>query len=110
MGGSVGAVDGDLERSTDLTHAVVAESAESLDEHADGRALHRVEVDGAAPRNRVFTGLEYDLASQLANRRGARSDQRATQPRDGRVTGDHHHRAANGVGWLAPPDLSSHRL
>jgi len=41
-----------------------------LDEDADGHALDRVEVHGAAPRNRVLVRVEDDLAGETADRGG----------------------------------------
>src|SRR5436190_6887609 len=69
------AVDGDLERRADLTHAVVAESAESLEERSEGNALDGIEIDDRDERDRVVRRLEEDLGLDPADRGRARSDQ-----------------------------------
>jgi hypothetical protein len=51
------AFDGDVERCAYLSHTVVAESSESLDEDRDGHALHGVEVDRAPAGDRILVWL-----------------------------------------------------
>jgi hypothetical protein len=51
------AFDGDVERCAYLSHTVVAESSEPLDEDRDGHALHRVEVDRAPAGDRILVWL-----------------------------------------------------
>jgi hypothetical protein len=73
------AVDRDGQRRTDLAHPGVGESAESFDEHRERHTLDRIEVHRRTLWDGIVTGLENDLAGQRADRRGARSDERATQ-------------------------------
>jgi hypothetical protein len=84
--GSNGAVDGNLECRTDLTHPTSAEGSESFNENRDGDALDRVEVDGARPRDRIVTRLQDDLARQSPQGGGTRGYEGPMQARDGRVS------------------------
>jgi hypothetical protein len=70
------ACHGDFERVADLTHPLVAESAQALHERSERHALDRVEVDGRGPRYRILARLEQDLALDPTNRGRARADQR----------------------------------
>jgi hypothetical protein len=49
--------DGDVESVADLTHPVVAESADALDECPDRHALDRIKVNDRDARDRVFRRL-----------------------------------------------------
>jgi hypothetical protein len=51
------AFDGDVERCAYLSHSVVAEASESLNEDRDGHALHRVEVDRGPAGDRIVVWL-----------------------------------------------------
>jgi hypothetical protein len=42
---SAGAVDGNSESVTDLTHPRVAQPAEPVDQHGERHTLHRIEID-----------------------------------------------------------------
>jgi hypothetical protein len=101
------AVDRDLERLADLTHAVVAESAEALDQRPDRDALDRIEIDDRDERDRVVRRLEEDLGGDPTYRGRARPDQRPPQTRDRRVSREYDHRPAPDLWKLAPPDIAS---
>src|SRR4051794_32024926 len=60
--------DGDLERLTDLAHSLIAESAEALDQRADGDAFDRIEIDGRPPRDWILCRLEQHLARKATDR------------------------------------------
>jgi hypothetical protein len=68
------AVDSDLERFAELTHAVVAESAEALDQRPDRNALNRIEIDDRGERDWVSRRLEENLGRDAADGSRARSD------------------------------------
>src|SRR3954469_17110913 len=74
---SVFAIDRNLKCRADLPHALVADA---LDEHADRHALYRIEIGGAAARNRVVTGFENDFTGEAADDGGARPDERSAEP------------------------------
>ena len=61
-GGSSVASDGDGQGGTDLPHALIAETAETVNEDADGDAFHGVHVDGGLAWDGVLAGVEHDLA------------------------------------------------
>ena len=109
LGRSGFAGDGDLERGTDLTHPRVAESAQALDKRPERHALDRVEVDDRRKWDRVVAWLEQYLTRKPADCGRAWPDQCAMQPRNRRVTGKHHDRAAPDLRELAPPNLTSGR-
>src|SRR4051812_42739535 len=44
-------VDRDAQGIADLDHTTIGEPSEALDEHPDGDALHRIEVDRGAQRD-----------------------------------------------------------
>ena len=71
------AVDGDAERHADLAHARIRQSAESIDEHADGNALDRVQIDCGTERNGIVCGLEDHFAGKPADRRRTGRDERS---------------------------------
>jgi hypothetical protein len=56
------AVDCDRKSGTDLVHPRVTEPAEPLDQDTGRHALDGVEVDGGSAWDRIFTGLQHDLA------------------------------------------------
>src|SRR5688572_23522190 len=97
VGRSSLAVDCDSKSGTDLFHPRVTETAEPLDQETGRHALDRVEVDSGSARDRVFTGLQHDLAGQVADGRCARADQRAPKSRDRRVSGEDHDRSSTDV-------------
>jgi hypothetical protein len=101
--------DGDFKRSADLTHPVVAESAEAFNERSQRHTLYRVEVHGRPPRDRVIAWLEEDLARDPANSGRARPDQSAAQPWNRSVSGQHDDRPTSDLGELTPPHLASDR-
>lgn len=84
------AVDCDSKRGTDLFHPQVAETAEALDQNSGRHAFEGVEVDGGSTRDRIFAGLQHDFTLEVADGRGARSDQRASKSRDRDVSGEDH--------------------
>jgi hypothetical protein len=100
--------DGDLQGSADLTHPLVAESAEALDERPQRHALDRVEVDDPGPWNGVLARLEQHLTRDTTDPCRAGPDQRAKarnrQSRESTTTG-----RRPTPGKLTPPDLSSRR-
>jgi hypothetical protein len=49
--------DGDVERCAHLSHAVVAESSEPLNEDCDGHALDRVKVERGPARDWIAVWL-----------------------------------------------------
>ncbi len=98
---------GDLEGTADLTHSLIAEAAEALDEGSERNALDRVEVDDRPPGNGILARLEQYLAGNRTDRRGTRPDEGAAKARDGRVSREDHDWAPSGLGDLAPPDLAS---
>jgi len=51
------AFDGHVERSAYLSHPVVAESSEALNEHCDGHALDGVEVNRGSAGDWIVVGL-----------------------------------------------------
>jgi hypothetical protein len=55
--GSAVRFDGYVERCAHLSHAIVAESSETLYKDRDGHALDRVEVDRGSAGNRIVGGL-----------------------------------------------------
>ena len=91
-------IDGNRECVADRAHPFIAQAAESIHENSDGHALDRVEVDGADAWNRVDAGLEQHLAGQSSDGRGARGDQRPTQPRNGDIPTQHDDGPAADVG------------
>lgn len=101
--------DCDVQGSADLRHSDVADAPQSRDEHRDGHAFHRVEVDRAAAGHRVGAGLQHDLAGQSPHIRCARSDDGSSQTRDRGVPGKHQHRAAADLGQFRPPHLPARR-
>lgn len=76
------AVDSNLEGVTHLSHPLVAQSTEALDQDPDGDAFHGVEVGHASPRDGVLAGLEANLTCKSSDRRRARSHKGASKPRD----------------------------
>ena len=68
--------DRDLEGSADLSHPLIAESAEALDERSERHALDRIEVDDGGPRDGVLVRLEQHLTWDTADCGCARTDQR----------------------------------
>ena len=104
---SVGAVDGNSQSGTHLTHPRVAEPAQPVDQYGERHALHRVEVDRRATRNRVVTRLEDDFALEPTNGCGAWCDQRSSMSREHGVTREHNDRPTADLDQLAPPDLPS---
>jgi hypothetical protein len=101
--------DGDLQGSANLTHPLVAESAEALDERPQRHALDRVEVDDRGQWNGVLARLEQHLTRDTTDPRRAGSDHRASKARNRDVSREHHDRPAPDTGKLTPPDLSSRR-
>jgi hypothetical protein len=83
--------DGDLQGSADLTHPLVAESAEALDERPQRHALDRIEVDDRGPWNGVLARLEQHLTRDTTDPCRAGPDQRAKarnrQSRESTTTG-----------------------
>ena len=67
---------GDLEGRADLTHAVVAEPAEALDQGPNRHALYRIEVHDRASRNGILARLEQHLARDPTDGRSAWPDER----------------------------------
>lgn len=106
---SASTVDGDFERFADLVHAVVAESAQALDQRSNRDALDRVEIDDRNEWDRVVWRLEEDLGRNVADRGRARPDQGTPQARDRGVSREHDHRPAPDLRELAPPDITSRR-
>jgi hypothetical protein len=104
------AVDRDGERPADLLHALVTQATQPIDEHTDGNALDRVEVDRAHLGYRIGARFEQHLARQLADGRRARRDKGAPETRDRDVSAQHHDRSTADVWQLAPPHLTSTRL
>lgn len=88
----------DRERVADLTHPVVADSAQALDERRDRHALGAIEVDHRQARDRVLGRLEEYLARDPADRGRARPDQCAPQTRNRRVPGEDDDRPADELG------------
>jgi hypothetical protein len=86
---STSAVHSDLKRCTELAHPVVAESSEALNKNRDGDALNRVEVDSGTAGDWIIARFQHDLAGQSADRGRTGSDERASQPWNGRVTREH---------------------
>lgn len=107
MRSSALAVDGDVERFADLTHTLIAESAQALDQRSDRNALDRIEVDDRDDWDRVVRRFEEDLGRDVADRGCARPDQGAPQPRNRRVSGEYDHRPAPDLWKFAPPDITS---
>src|SRR4051812_13283359 len=103
------AVDGDLERLTDLTHLAVGEPTQPFDEDAQGDALHRIEIHSTSPWHRILVRLQDDLARQVANGRCAWRDEGAAQPRNRSVPRQHYDRAAADLWQLAPPHFAACR-
>ena len=68
------AVHGDSECPADLLHALHVEDADSLDQYADRHTLDRVKIHRAPAPDRVFTGLQDDLAHEAADCRRAWSN------------------------------------
>lgn len=95
--------------TADLAHAIVAESAEAMDEPPHRDALDRIEVDRRSLRYRVIAGFEDHLARQAADRRRARSNQGPPQSRNRGVARQHDDRTATSVRNLTPPHLASRR-
>src|SRR5271156_2862578 len=104
---SIGTVDGYFERSTNLTHPLVAETPEAFHENGSRGTFDRVKVDRGPPRNRIITGFEHHLARQPADRRGTWGDQSAAEPWNRGVTRQHHDGTSTNLRKLAPPHLAS---
>jgi len=103
------AVDGHVKSGADVVHSHRAQRAEPFDEDRDRNALHRVEVRHASTGDGVVAGLEQDLARQIADRRGARSDQRSPEPGNGSIARKHHDWPSSDVRWFAPPHFAAPR-
>lgn len=103
------AVGGHVERPADLSHPRTAERADSFDEHSNRDRLHRVQVHRGATVDRIVVGFEDDLTWQTSDVRGARRNERTTQPRDGGVTREHNHRSATDLWWFTPPEFATLR-
>ena len=101
------AIDGDLKSGTDLTHALVGQAAEPLDQDIHRHTLDGVQVDGATPRYWVLVGFQYYLAGQASDRGRTGPDQRPSHPRDGGVAGQNHHGTTADVGQHAPPHVAT---
>lgn len=106
---SASTVDGDFEGFADLVHAVVAESAQALDQRSNRDALDRVEIDDRNKWDWVVWRLEEDLGRDVADRGRARPDQGTPQARDRGVSREHDHGPAPDLRELAPPDITSRR-
>lgn len=108
-GRSALAVHCDRQSGTNLFHSQVAQAAEPLHENAGRHALDGVQVDGGSARHRIFAGIQHDFARQVANGRGARSDQRAPKSWDGCVSGEDHDGSPADVRELTPPEFATRR-
>ena len=104
------AVDGDRECVAHLPHPFVAEPSETVDEHAERHALHRVEVYRTELRNGIHLRLEHHLARQVADRRRTRGNEGSTEAGDRHVATEHDDGPAADVGQLTPPQLPPTRL
>lgn len=103
-------VHGDRQRSTDIPHSLVAQAAESINEHSDGHTLDRVEVDGAPPRDWITARLEQYLTRQASDGRGARGDKGSPEAWNGSVAAQHQYRPTADLRQLAPPQFAPVRL
>jgi len=102
---SVGAVDRDLEGRTDVPHTGFGQPAQPAHEDCDRDALDRVQVDRRTPRDGIVNGFEDNLAGEPSDRCCAGSDERASEPWDRAVTGQHDDGASTDLHQLAPPHL-----
>jgi len=84
--GSVEAVDRHSHSVADSTHAIVAQTAETLCECSDRDALDRIEIHSRTQRDWIIVRLEDDLAVEATNGRCTRSDQSTSEPGDGNIT------------------------
>lgn len=100
------AIDGHFKSSAYLTHPLVGQAAEPLDQETHRHALDGVQVDGAAARYWVVVRLEHHFAGQPSDRGRTRPDQRPSQPRDRGVARQNRYGATPDVGQLAPPHLA----
>jgi hypothetical protein len=101
--------DGDLEGFADLQHPLVAEAAETLDQRRQRDALERIEIDDRCAWHGIVARLQQHLAWNAADRRRARSDQRASKARNRRVSREHDYRTSTDLRELTPPDFSPSR-
>ena len=97
------AVDGNLQRPADLSHPHAAQCADPFDQHGGRHRLDRVQIDGTAATDRIFTGVENDLTRQTSDRgrtraTSARRSRGMAASRDTTTTGrrpisggSHHH-------------------
>ena len=84
-GGSAAAVNRDFERPAKLPHPDVGNPPEPFSEHAEGDALDRIQVDDAVPWDGILAWFEHNLTGQATDGRGARSDDRPPEARNGGV-------------------------
>ena len=90
----------------DLTHTPIAETSNPLHQDRNRNTLDRIKVDSATATDRIIPWLEHHFASEVANRRCARRNQRSSQPRNGRIARKHHHRSSLYFWQLAPPEFA----
>jgi hypothetical protein len=101
-----GTVHRDFERQAHLSHPIVTEPAQPLDQHGDRDALDGVHIDSRPLRDRVVTWFENDLAGQSTHRRCTWGDEHSTKPGYSGVPRQHNHWTATDLRWLTPPDLT----
>lgn len=103
------AVHRHFERRTYRSHALVAQSADPFDQHTEGHALDRVEIDCGAMPDWIIARFEDDLACQSANRGRTWGDQGASEALDCDVSRENDDWTSSDLGWLAPPQFASRR-
>ena len=106
---SADAADSDLERITDLSHPIIGQPPQALDEDTDGNTFDRIEIHRRQRRHWIARRFENHLAGKTPNRSGAWRDEGSAKPRDGSIPGEDHDWTARDLRQFTPPEFPSRR-
>lgn len=103
------AVDRNGQRFAYLGHAGIAQPTDPIRQQSNRDALDRVKIDCSSATDRIVIGFEDHLTREVADRRGARSDQRSAKSANRRIPRQHDDRSPADGGRFAPPEFAPKR-